>query len=70
MILDTISYRIITMPVWVIYGWIGFITALSAIAIFSGVYTTELYYASMFDIGIAIVVYLGIQYYKKKYNFI
>lgn len=45
-------------------------TSLSVIVLLEGQYTTELYYGTMINIGAPICAYLGIQYYKKKYNFI
>jgi hypothetical protein len=69
-IFNSVAYRIITIKIWVIYLWIGFMAGLSLIVLFSGQYTTDLYYGTMINIGAPIGAYIFIQHYKKKYNFI
>ena len=69
MILDSITYRIITVKPWVIYTWMIFMTSLSLIVLFSGQYTSDLYYATMLNIGTPIAGYIAIQYYKFKYSY-
>lgn len=68
--LDKISSFILNFKAKYVMVWILFILSLSLILLFTGQYTTDLYYASMFDIGIPIAGWLGIQYYKYKFNYV
>jgi len=70
LILDSISYRILTVKPWVIYTWLGIMGGLNFIVLLSGQYTTELYYMAMVNLSLPVCAYIGIQWYKKKYNFI
>jgi len=70
LILDRVSYFILTFPVWPIYVWMGFMAALSVIVLLSGQYTNELYIGTMINIGAPVGAYIGLWWYKKKYNFI
>jgi len=48
----------------------GFMAALSVIVLLSGQYTNELYIGTMINIGAPVGAYIGLWWYKKKYNFI
>lgn len=67
--LDKITSFILNFKAKYVMVWILFILSLSLILLFSGQYTTQLYYATMLDIGLPILGYLAIQYYKYKFNY-
>lgn len=67
-ILDFISKIILSIKAWHVFVWTVFMTSLALIVLFSGQYTTELYYGTLLNIGVPIGGYIAIQRYKFKYR--